>query len=1075
MTVARNLTICTGLLALAALSGAAVGPAVTGAAVVVGVAGSLACNLAASRIDAAGKSFLGRWTALRQGKALDPNHDEARALRQAQLAALRNLLDEWQAVPGGEFADLRRTAHAALEWARTELKASVKGDATDASAVEAALRDALPLALAEMAGAPRGETAASAAIDLRRLAENAVLAELAAAGHPLEGEAERRFRDPGTGWFARFAVQGAAKIKHDAAARHIWMAMRLALVDERTATIEEFAASNDEQVRAIAAEVNKLSALAARIDDQIFGTPPVLMLLPEVRPMSAADRFSFRNPDIPFRGRGDELAELDAFLDDERPFAWHMLVGGGGAGKSRLALELCKRRDGDWRVGFAPREGNETVAAHTLNAWQPRKSHLIIVDYVLANSAMTTALLTMGVANGGRYGHKLRVLLIERADEDFQRAQLWGAAQERQGIEAARWRSDALNVGEQTDEDIFALAGPFLGGLEIERADFLARHAEVDPERRTLTALILAEAMAAGEGEAATLSALIGRLVARERKRWRAMGIRPAVEEPLLALSTMIDGYEAARDAERLPQPLQNALSDEVGEKGFAALRSEAPPTEAAPGRLGRLLPDLVGEFFALDLLAASVAATGAPRFPWLAEAAWRAGDGWNTAEFAWRARRDFGGHPGLQALRRPVAGVSQSYAFEVFDHVEAAAQSAGEKREAFPEEAFRVLATYDDWAARLAEADLLTAFAGESGWHFSAGRIAGFITALADVATRPAVPVELLVRLASSVFAFVTTRSDGNPEEARALLDRLGAASAVAGAPPEVRVEWAKSVFNYILHTDAAAPEPTQALLERLEAASAVAGAPPELRVLWAKSVTNYILHTAAVAPESARALLDDLQMASAVAGAPPELREEWAKSVFNYIFHTAAAAPESARALLDELEAASAVAGAPPELRVQWVKSVFNYILHTGAVAPESACALLDDLQTASAVAGAPPEVREQWAKSSAAFIAGRCSAKDFNGARAFYATVASRWRERPEPKLWFGWAAAVRFLLEAQREDAADAVLLPDLLSDLLFLADVAADDPRVMDVLAPLDDHIARARENVPRGDGSGPGN
>ena len=60
MTVARNLTICTGLLALAALSGAAVGPAVTGAAVVVGVAGSLACNLAASRIDAAGKSFLGR-------------------------------------------------------------------------------------------------------------------------------------------------------------------------------------------------------------------------------------------------------------------------------------------------------------------------------------------------------------------------------------------------------------------------------------------------------------------------------------------------------------------------------------------------------------------------------------------------------------------------------------------------------------------------------------------------------------------------------------------------------------------------------------------------------------------------------------------------------------------------------------------------------------------------------------------------------------------------------------------------------------------------------------------------------
>ena len=47
---------------------------------------------------------------------------------------------------------------------------------------------------------------------------------------------------------------------------------------------------------------------------------------------------------VPFHGRQDELADLDAWCEGDAGLAVGLMIGPGGAGKTRLAAELCLRR-----------------------------------------------------------------------------------------------------------------------------------------------------------------------------------------------------------------------------------------------------------------------------------------------------------------------------------------------------------------------------------------------------------------------------------------------------------------------------------------------------------------------------------------------------------------------------------------------------------------------------------------------------------------------------------------------------------------------------------------------------------
>ena len=129
------------------------------------------------------------------------------------------------------------------------------------------------------------------------------------------------------------------------------------------------------------------------------------------------DRFLYSARSIPLIGRDEELAQIEAFrTDPSRRFAWMILHGPGGVGKSRLALEvILKPRGGSWNAGFL----DEHHAGPDWSAWQPQLATFMVIDYA-ASAADKVALLIAALAE--REGaHQLqrpvRLLLLERQAE----------------------------------------------------------------------------------------------------------------------------------------------------------------------------------------------------------------------------------------------------------------------------------------------------------------------------------------------------------------------------------------------------------------------------------------------------------------------------------------------------------------------------------------------------------------------------------------------------------------------------------------------------------------------------------
>jgi hypothetical protein len=84
-----------------------------------------------------------------------------------------------------------------------------------------------------------------------------------------------------------------------------------------------------------------------------------------------------------FCGRSGELAQLDAFLNDERPFLWWVVAAPAGSGKSRLALELCLNVADEWDSGFLSRADGFTE----WQFWEAPRPTLIVIDYIAGRAA----------------------------------------------------------------------------------------------------------------------------------------------------------------------------------------------------------------------------------------------------------------------------------------------------------------------------------------------------------------------------------------------------------------------------------------------------------------------------------------------------------------------------------------------------------------------------------------------------------------------------------------------------------------------------------------------------------------
>jgi hypothetical protein len=93
-------------------------------------------------------------------------------------------------------------------------------------------------------------------------------------------------------------------------------------------------------------------------------------------------------------GRDADLASLHAWLDEPRPLpAVRCLTGRAGAGKTRLAIELCERAAAaDWTAGFTTQaELQRFHDARSLDDWRWGKPTLIVVDYAAASARILRA------------------------------------------------------------------------------------------------------------------------------------------------------------------------------------------------------------------------------------------------------------------------------------------------------------------------------------------------------------------------------------------------------------------------------------------------------------------------------------------------------------------------------------------------------------------------------------------------------------------------------------------------------------------------------------------------------------
>ena len=121
---------------------------------------------------------------------------------------------------------------------------------------------------------------------------------------------------------------------------------------------------------------------------------------------------------IRFVARGAELDDLEAWLLDGSVFGWWLVVGGGGAGKTRLARELVHRakRLPGWSAGLLHGRDLERFLAHP-GYWALRLESptLLVVDYAANDERHLVKLLEWCEQHAREpAANPLRLLLLDR-------------------------------------------------------------------------------------------------------------------------------------------------------------------------------------------------------------------------------------------------------------------------------------------------------------------------------------------------------------------------------------------------------------------------------------------------------------------------------------------------------------------------------------------------------------------------------------------------------------------------------------------------------------------------------------
>ncbi len=332
---------------------------------------------------------------------------------------------------------------------------------------------------------------------------------------------------------------------------------------------------------------------------------------------------AYRADVVPLIGREGAMADLRRWLDEGAPVSVRVLVGAGGRGKTRLALELARdiAKDG-WLAGFATADELDRFRGqHGVEQWRWDKPVLIILDYAASRADQLRAWIRELVDASLEERPKLRLLLLER-----------------QANRAIGWLATVFGLGDNDDSRAAIelldpkepAELPALDDLDVRRQVFgaLLRRTNsaleapaqgADPEFDRLLAdrkwagdplyLMMAGIAAAKAGvkgalalSRADLALSMGR---NELDRIGRIGAARGVDDKhrfagafvrhMAAIATLLQGLSVA-EARRLAAKEIEALGSQAGLDATVDALRDALPASGANGAVAPILPDVVGE-----------------------------------------------------------------------------------------------------------------------------------------------------------------------------------------------------------------------------------------------------------------------------------------------------------------------------------------------------------------------------------------------------------------------------------------------------------------------------------------------